>query len=595
MIKTVLKTHRKLAALFPASLLRRFWWMQLLIAFTSVIDLFGLAAFIPVLSAIANPALLSSNRYFLLLKTVLHVDNDRNFLLALFSIVFMFFVFRSVFIVFSQNIQNKLVFSISEHIGSKAFDYYMHQPFERLMKINSANVIRELTVNPTQFARYLFMPLLLINSELIMLLMVVSGIAFFNFSVFLLLCATILPTAYLFQRLVKKRLNHFGKEQNRQTPHLYMNSNRGILGFMDAKLRSKENVLQTDYMRVLHNLNQINIRISTLNIMPAKLFELVTFAGLFLIFLFSIITGSEFQSIISIIVLYAAAGYRVIPSLSKLVPAFMQLEQYAYLFDTYASILSSKPEHARSVGKESLHFNSHISLRDVSFGYADAADLLFNNLNMTIQRGEIIGLIGKSGSGKTSLVNLMIGFLKPSAGDVLVDGVHLTEANVRSWMNQISYVQQSPYLEPDSLAANIAFLEDGVDELRLQEAIKRASLDTFLAGRNPAEVMLQEGGKNLSGGQKQRICIARALYHNSKLLILDEATSALDTQTELEVTETIKKLRGSGVTVIIIAHRYSTLAYTDRIFEIQGAGYYSETSYNEVVNRKEANPNESLV
>src|SRR5690606_27190514 len=150
--------------------------------------------------------------------------------------------------------------------------------------------------------------------------------------------------------------------------------------------------------------------------------------------------------------------------------------------------------------------------------------------------------------------------------------------NIRAWMRNISYVQQAPYIETGTLASNIAFLSNDVNNEKIKKCIEMASLSDFVSGRNPFEIEIKENGKNLSGGQKQRICVARALYSNSQLLIFDEATSALDNETEKEVTDAIKQLKGNGVTVIIIAHRYSTLQYCNRIINMEN-GQFKETNY----------------
>lgn len=581
---SVLKgTYKNLFQLLPRPILKRFWVMQLLISLTSVVDVFGLASFIPVISAVANPELLSSNRFFVATKDFTNIQDNNYFLLFLFSAALVFFMLRSVFVVFSQHSQNKFVFYVSEYIGEKTFSYYMNMDFQKFQKIDSATMVRELTVSPSHFSRFLMMPLLLINSELVMMGLIVLGIAMYNFSVFVLLCITIFPVAFIFQKAVKKKVTFYGEEQNRQTPILYNNSNRGIFGYTDAKLLNKETTLIRDYMSVLKKLNKINTGSSTLNIIPAKLFELVTFIGLFVIFLYAVFYSRHVETIIPLIAIYAAAGYRMIPSLSKLVPGFMQLEQFSYLFKTYNEPLNNKQENKfTSLHQDKITFQKSISLNDISFRFQGEENFLFKNLSLSITKGETIGIIGKSGSGKTTLVKILIGFLRPTSGSIKADDKEINETNVRGWMSNISYVQQSPYIEQGTLASNIAFLETEIDENKLKKCIEMASLSDFVKGRNPSEIEISEGGKNLSGGQKQRVCIARALYNNSQLLIFDEATSALDNETEREVTDAIKELKGSGVTVVVIAHRYSTLKYCDRIINVEN-GRFKETSF-ELIN-----------
>ncbi|MBL7884125.1 MAG: ABC transporter ATP-binding protein [Bacteroidia bacterium] len=552
--------------------------MQVLILLTGIIDLFGLAVFVPILSAIANPEIINSTPLFHSIKNFFAIDSTNNFLLLLFIIAFCFFLFRSAFVLFSQWVQSKFVFQLSEYIGQKTYQYYMNVDYQLFQKKNAAEIIRELTISPQFFSRFIVMPLFLLVSEFFITALVVGGIALYDIKVFLLLIVTVFPVAFVFNKLVKKRLKFYGEEQNRLTPKLYSNSNRGIYGFIDVKLRNKEHVLTDDYSSVFQKLNKINVVTTVLNVFPSKLFELVTVAGLLVIFIYGAFWAANPAIVIPLIAIYAAAGYRIIPSLSKIIPGLMQLNQYSYLFKVFEQPLKYQ---ASSVVNEleKIELLQEIRMNELSFAFSESTKNIIENFNITIKKGEIIGLIGKSGSGKSTLVKIIAGFLKPSKGVLMVDGRVIDDNTIRSWMNQISFVQQSPYLEKGSLVTNIAFLEQNPDISRVNKVIEMASLSTLLDGKSPAEIMIDEDGKNLSGGQKQRIVIARALYNNSKLIIFDEATSALDNETEEEVNETIKKLKGTGVTIIIIAHRYSTLVHTDRIIELSEKASFIESNY----------------
>jgi len=584
MFKTLTHTYKAVFNLLPKELIRKFWAMQFLIVLTSIIDVFGFASFIPVLSAVANPELIDSSVFFLKLKMLLGIVDNKQFLLFLFVSAFLFFLFRSLFILFSQNLQSKFVFKLSEYIGVKTYSYYLNLDFEEFQKIDSAKIIRELTISPHHFARFLVMPLLLISAEAVMLATIILGIALYDIKVFFLLVLTVFPAAIIFQSIIKRRVKFYGEEQNRLTPEFYSNSNRGIFGFIDVKLRSKETVLVNDYFSVLKKLNKINVVTTLLNVIPSKLFEIITVAGLLVIYIYAAFLAENPAMVIPIIAIYAAAGYRILPSLSKIVPAFMQLDQYSYLLKVYKMPLSDKVHIRTEINREDkVILENKIELRNIVFKFKRDENLFFSGLNLMIKKGEIIGLIGKSGTGKTTLVKMITGFYIPTGGELLVDNVKITEQNIKSWMSQISYVQQSPYIEKGNLSSNIVFLESEVNNERLNEVIAMSSLSEFVGNRNPADIFIDEDGKNLSGGQKQRICIARALYNNSKLLVFDEATSALDNDTEREVNLTIEKLKGTGVTIIIIAHRYSTLVHSDRVLELSGDGKYNITNYQSII------------
>jgi ABC-type bacteriocin/lantibiotic exporter with double-glycine peptidase domain len=576
---TFLKTFSEVTHILPVKFKRRFWWLVGLIFVTGIIDLAGLASFIPIISLIANPEILEGDGILSQLKQLTGITTYSGFVITLFLAVFLLLAFRVGFIVFSYRVQAKFVYSLAKYVGFATYRSYLYSSYEQFTKKEKAQVIRELTISPMHFAKFLVLPLLQVSSEIIVLVMIVGGIAYYNIEVFLLLLVTIIPTALGFQAAVKKRLRRLGKLEYEQSPKLYANSVRGISGFIDVKLRQKESTLLHDYHSIFDLLSRINVSTSTYSIIPAKLFELVTIGGLLLIVIYGFYIKQDITLVLPLITLYAAAGYRIMPSLVRVVPSMMQLEQFQYLFGVYKDSLT--PLKQQPIGKEpELSFNSTIELKNVGFAFHSHNRFLFQRLDFSIKKGEFLGIIGQSGSGKTTLVNLITGFLLPTEGSLLIDGVSVTGENRRAWWNKISYVQQSSYLEKGSLASNIAFLEQEFDLDQLHAAIQGASLTEFVNGQSPVDILIEEEGKNLSGGQKQRIIIARALYHNSELIVLDEATSALDNETEQAINETIFNLRNTNLTVIIIAHRYSTLKYTDRIIKMKNGKIDEETSFS---------------
>ncbi|WP_290794734.1 ABC transporter ATP-binding protein [Flavihumibacter sp. UBA7668] len=573
-------TYEKVLHILPEKLKRKFWWLLALIIVTSIVDIAGLALFIPIISAVAEPELLNKG----LLGSIsgfFPANNPDSFLFQLFLVGFVFMVFRTLFVVYSQRVQSKFGFQIAEYIGQKTFHYYLHAELETISKLDSSKIIRELTQSPQHFARFLVLPILLITAELVVVLFIVTGIALYNIEVLLLIACTIFPVVFLFQLMVKRKLRAYGQQQHEFTPELYSNSNRGIFGLIDVRLRNKTNLLIQEYRQVLAKLNIINIKTNVLAIVPAKLFELVTILGLLVIFVYGTYISKNTTQILPLITIYAAAGYRLIPSLTKIMPSLMQLEQYSYLFKVFQDPLTRNQD--PEVGNDELQvpvlFNEEIKLENISFVYKKSNHRVLDNISLNIKKGEIIGLIGKSGSGKSTLVNLLIGFYKPDSGKISIDGQPLNQNQWRGWMNQISYVQQSPYLEKGNLASNIAFLETEIDRERLNRAIEGASLSSFVKNKDPFELEIDELGKNLSGGQKQRVIIARALYHNSSVIILDEATSALDNETEDEINQTIHRLKGTGITIIVIAHRFSTLRHTDRIYRMDAGKVVDSLQY----------------
>jgi len=231
-----------------------------------------------------------------------------------------------------------------------------------------------------------------------------------------------------------------------------------------------------------------------------------------------------------------------------------------------------------------LQFKSEIKLDQVSFSFPGKDIPVLKEVSLEIKKGEKVGFIGSSGAGKTTLMNLLLRFYTENNGGIYVDGVKLSAKNLKAWRRMIGYVKQDAFLMNASIKDNITLFDKAVDEQRLTDALEKASLQEFVAALpNGIETPIGDRGSKLSGGQRQRIGIARALYKKTEILIFDEATSALDNTTEKEVNEAIKNLSDTNITILIIAHRYTSLKECNRIFELKDGEIISQRSYSELI------------
>jgi ATP-binding cassette, subfamily B, bacterial PglK len=284
-----------------------------------------------------------------------------------------------------------------------------------------------------------------------------------------------------------------------------------------------------------------------------------------------------------VLALFAYTGFRVVPSANRIMlnVGYMR-EAHPWIRGMDEDMRRLKLPLARPYEHVPPMLQSTLACEDVSFRYEDAPALAVDRVSFTIARGQSIGIVGPTGAGKSTLVDLLLGLLAPTSGRVMIDGQPL-EGRERAWQRQIGYVPQDVYLLDDSLRRNIAFgiPDSAIDEQRLAEAMTLARLDEVIAALpNKLETVIGENGVRLSGGQKQRVAIARALYHDPQVLVFDEATAALDNQTEREVTEAISSIHGTR-TVIAIAHRLSTVKGCDQLIYLRegrmaGLGTYEE-------------------
>jgi len=274
---------------------------------------------------------------------------------------------------------------------------------------------------------------------------------------------------------------------------------------------------------------------------------------------------------------FVISVFRLVPAVNRLMVGVMNLKLYQYTIDDLLQEKSQEEENHTS--HESI-FKEGMNLRKVTFQFDGSNVPLFERVDLEIRKGDVVGIVGESGVGKSTLMKIMMGLIKPSSGEFMIDDIPLTNERIRAWQKQIGYVGQEPFIWTGSLKENIALgeAEEEFDQQRFTDSLKRASLKIYFEEwkENP-DILLGEFGAQISQGQKQRIAIARALYKQAKVLFLDEATSALDQRTEKEILETIQHLSDKNFTIVIIAHRLSTLKHCNKMYELREASFYEKT------------------
>ena len=298
----------------------------------------------------------------------------------------------------------------------------------------------------------------------------------------------------------------------------------------------------------------------------------------------------NFNNYLPIISLYVFAGYRLMPAVQVIFASLAKLTFVGASIDNLNKDIKNFKPIDENNDQEILPFNKKITLKNIHYNYPNASRTALKDVDLSISAKSTVGLIGKTGSGKTTIVDIILGLLEPQKGTLELDGQVITKKNLKSWQRSIGYVPQHIFLSDDTVEGNIAF---GVDPKEInQESIIKASkisnLHEFVIDELPKkyQTKIGERGIRLSGGERQRIGIARALYHNPKVLILDEATSALDNQTEKVVMEAVNNLR-KDITIILIAHRLSTVKKCDKIFLLEKGQIKNEGTFEELLNINE--------
>ena len=479
------------------------------------------------------------------------------------------YLVKNLFLAFLIQNQTHFSFDVQANMSQRLFTIYLRQPYTFHLQRNSAEFIRNIAGEVGQFSGILISTLMLTTE-----LMVLAGIAVLLLLVepvgALIVSIVLGGAGWGFHYITRERITRWGEERQihdgLRTQHLQ----QGLGGAKDVILLGRESDFLAQYQ--VHNVKgtRVSKQQTTLQGFPRLMFEFLAAAGLAILVLTMVSQGRDMASIVPTLGLFAAAAFRLMPSINRVLAAVQAL-RYTLpavntLYDEF-NLNFIKPNSQQI--SNSKPFAQEISLCNVTYHYPGVSSLALDGISINIRKGESVGLIGPSGSGKSTLVDVILGLLAPSGGHVMVDGCDLQQG-LRQWQDHIGYVPQAIYLTDDTLRRNVAFglANEQIDDKAVIRAVKAAQLEDFISTLPQGlATIVGERGVRLSGGQRQRIGIARALYHDPEILVLDEATSALDNATEQGVMEAVAALKGSK-TIIVVAHRLSTVANCDRLYRL---------------------------
>ena len=494
------------------------------------------------------------------------------------------YIVRSLFLLWSSWVQKGFSAALSGRLSQRLFTIYLRQPYLFHLQHNSATLMRNSRNANVVVTGGIDPTLVLLTDGLV-------AIALFTLLIIVEPVGTIITLvafgvgAWLFQLLTRRRIERWGDQRNLHDGMILQHLQQGLGGAKDVKILGRESEFLDQHEKHLKESLRINRVYSVLQTMPRMYMEILTIAGLAALVISMVLQKQSFTEIIPTLGLFAAAAFRVMPSINRLLGALQTLiYSRAIIASVYADFKLDAPDENKLV--TGIPFSEQLELRSVTFQYPTASTPSLQQVSLVVRRGEAVGFVGPSGAGKSTLVDVILGLFAPTAGLVLVDGQDI-QKNLRNWQNQIGYVPQSIYLTDDTLRRNVAFGlgDENIDENSVRNAIRLAQLEEFVSSLpENLDTVVGERGVRLSGGQRQRIGIARALYHNPSILVLDEATSSLDTPTEHGVMQAVQALQGSK-TVIIVAHRLSTVEYCDRLYRIESSRLIEEGTFDEVVKR----------
>ncbi|MGA7936688.1 MAG: ABC transporter ATP-binding protein, partial [Kovacikia sp.] len=574
----------------------------------SLLDAVGIGLIGPFISLAVNPVLIQRNILLSMLYKNSGLENTNWFIALLGLVIIIVFYFKSFFYHQIQHYVYKFCYAQQVNLRLRLLHTYLSLPYTFHLRTNSAHLLQTIGPETDKFIYSVAIPLLnslanlFILSVLLFLLAKTDLLA--TVSILGLLLISILPFHYFRHRVA--RWGKEGLEANTETLRIV---NHAIGGLKETKVIGCEGFFENHLKAQTNKYARAASNFHTFQLLPRIVIEalLITFVVGFVSL--SLIYSERAESLVSILGIFAIASIRIVPAASQLIHSMSLLRNNKPTLDRIYLDLKeldksetagyTKKEHGKIAGSsnkeknfngsqnpkiEILNLKNKIVIDRLNYCYPDAASNALTDVSLTIRKGESIALIGTSGAGKTTLVDVLLGLLIPQAGDIQVDNISVYNA-LRSWQNLIGYIPQSIFLTDDTIARNIAFgvPDHQIDQKALDRAIRSAQLSELIQQLPEGiHTMVGERGVLLSGGQRQRIGIARALYHEREILILDEATSALDNETESLISEALRELGGTK-TMIIIAHRLTTVEHCDHIYEMKKGKIIRHGSYQEIV------------
>jgi ABC-type multidrug transport system fused ATPase/permease subunit len=554
--------------------------LAVLILIGGVFETLGVSMILPVVSVILSPESLHRGiaKYPFLQDTVdaLGLDTDMKLASVLLVIMIFLFVIKNAYLLFLIHRQNTFISRARNDMISRVMREFLNRPYEDYLGADIPTVFR-ITDSDIPKTFTLMLSLLSLATELVVSICLGVVLLFVNWQMTVLIVFVLLILTIISTKILKPRLNDIGQKNQETQSRIAKWRLQAIYGLKDVKVLNRQDFFIRNYYEQGKIGADIDRDYAVLNSVPRLMIETVFMAVVLLYVLVYILGGGDATELLPQLTAFGVAAVRIMPSANRINTHITTIAYNQFSLDfVYENLTESmktdkamRAERAAIAGP-ALHMDDKIELKNITFAYPDSEVNIFTGANMTIKKGQSVGIMGPSGAGKSTIVDILLGLLHVQGGEILCDGSNIF-SNYESWLAQIGYIPQSIYLVDESIRENIAFGIDAaeIDDDRIWEVMEEAQLAEFVRSLPEGlDTTIGDRGVRLSGGQRQRIGIARALYHNPEILVFDEATSALDNETEAAVMEAINSFHGRK-TMVIIAHRLNTIEKCDVIYEVK--------------------------
>lgn len=585
----VVEAVAKLYDLMDPSERKRFFLLLPAVTAMALMQVVGIASVLPFLALVTDPTVVETNALLARVYDALGFSSMNAFLVFAGVAALVLLVVSNGFTAFVEWLLLRYSWHLNHDLSVKLLREYLAKPYVFFLDRNTAGLATNILSEVKQAVRGFVLAALQLLSRGVVTLFLL-GLLVALYPMLALMTFGFLGAAYgITFLLVRRGMAESGRLRSQADRARFQAASEALSGIKDIRILGREEPFLRRFERHSRVYEAQMARQQVIAAVPRYAFETIAFGGMLMIVLILLMRGQGVQEIVPTLGVFAFATMRLLPALQSLFAALSALRFSTPSIDVLHRDLEALGRHpAPSKPVAPLPFRESIELRGVTFRYPGTPKPVIHGFDLSIAANTTVALVGATGSGKTTTVDILLGLLEPEEGELLVDGVPITDENRRAWQANLGYVPQQIYLADDTIAANIAFgvRREEIDMAAVERAARLANVHDFIVGELPDGygTMVGERGVRLSGGQRQRLGIARALYHDPKVLVFDEATSALDNVTEESIFRAVSDL-GKSKTIVMIAHRMTTVRGCDVIYVLDRGAVQAQGTYHDLLER----------
>ena len=576
----MLKSFKKINQLLDHKQKATMVFLVFVMLIGAVLEALGITLVLPIMQAIIDPESILENQYHMGdLYRLCGAESMKQFAVMMMIAIVVVFALKNIYLFLEQKILLRFIYRNQFETSNRMMINFMKRPYEYYLNANTAIIQRNITSDINNVYA-LILNILQMTSEVIVFVILIGVLVVMDPWMTLAIAALLVVVLLVIKKFLKPVMIKAGKE--------YQWIAESVDAVKEIKIANRENYFITEYSKCGNGYVNAVQKYSLYSSTPRLLIEWIFMMGIVLYLLIQVMGGSgDLTALVPQLGAFAVAAARLLPSANRMNTYMTNISYFQPFLDNVSENLQEEI-HDKNISyrvedydpgdsAEKLPVLSEIQLKDIVYHYPDSDVKIFDHASVTFPVGKSVGIVGSSGGGKTTLINIMLGLLRPESGQILADGVDV-QTNYRGWLRNIGYIPQSIYMLDTTIRKNVAFgvPDKDIDDEKVWRALKEAQLDEHVRSLPEGlDTRIGQNGIRFSGGQKQRIGIARALFEDPEVLVLDEATSALDNETEAAIMESVNRLHGRK-TLIIIAHRLETIEKCDMVYRVEGKGVVRE-------------------